>query len=97
MMPDADAHHLAWTAGYLILLLPTLSRINVNLVQVAAFATGVPANLYAFTATLGIPLPLPAYEPNVSKAVPTLSRGISPDLSSRLRALRPIIPNNARP
>ena len=75
--------------GNLILFAPTLSRLSVSNVQQAAFATGVPPNIYAFTATLGIPLASPSLKKNSFKC----SLWVKPidftsDLHSpRLRAL----------
>ncbi len=59
-------------------LLPTLSRLSVSFSQKAAFATGVPTDLYAFpTPVIPLSLCTPAQYP---KRLPTLKAGLSPVL-----------------
>ncbi len=56
--------------------------------QEAAFATGVPPDIYAFTTTPGIPLPSPNLKPcSIERPLPVEPGAFTSDLHDRLRAL----------
>ncbi len=67
---------------------PRLRASASVLVQEVAFATDVPPDIYAFTATPGIPLPSPILKSNSFKCTSGVKpRAFTPDLKDRLRAL----------
>ena len=79
-------------------MLPTLSLLSVSyFVQVAAFATGVPPNIYEFHLYTGNSATLSGTQARQYRAhFQVEPRAFTRDLTSRLHsALRPIIPNNA--
>ena len=97
-LPTASRHRLRrGLPGYLILFAPHFRTSASVSIQGAAFATGIPQNIYAFHRyTLNSP-PLSYSSLSVWNAVPRLSPGFHIPLNKPpTRALRPVIPINVR-
>ena len=90
--PTPSIHRLRrGLPGYLILFAPPRFRASTSVtVQKAAFATGVPPNIYAFHRYTRIPLPSPCTQAEqYYRQFQPLKAGFSSNLLSRLRALTP--------
>ena len=96
--PTLSPHRLRrGLLGYLILFAPHAFVPQHHYRPTAAFATGVPPYIYAFTATHGIPPSSPVLQLPSFQGSPWLTMGFYPGLREPpAHPLRPMIPDNAR-